>query len=70
MNEINYTQGMWADLDYRRQMTLYTEAMSQSLTISGRQFLEMVGCEPNNIIIIRRPDKLSPKKEVMKHTMD
>ena len=55
---------------YRRQMALYTEAMSQAITISGRRFLEMMGCEPNNIIIIHRPDKLSPKKKVMKHTMD
>lgn len=55
---------------YRRQMTLYTEAMSQAITISGRQFLEMMGCEPNNIIIIHRPDKLSPKKKLMAHKMD
>ena len=61
MNDIDY---------YRRQMALYTEAMSQAITISGRRFLEMMVCEPNNIIIIHRPDKLSPKKKLMKHTMD
>ena len=61
MNDIDY---------YRRQMTLYTEAMSQAVTISGRQFLEMIGYEPNNITIIHRPDKMSPKKKVMAHKMD
>jgi hypothetical protein len=55
MNDIDY---------YRRQMALYTEAMSQAITISGRQFLEM------DVIIIHRPDKLSPKKAVMTHKMD
>ena len=60
MNDIDY---------YRRQMTLYTEAMSQAITISVRQFLEMMGCEPNNIII-HRPDKLSPRKKLMTHKMD
>lgn len=57
MNNIDY---------YRRQMALYTE----SITISGRHFLEMMGCEPNNIIIIHRPDKMSPKKKLMAHKMD
>lgn len=59
------------DVDYyRRQMALYTEAMSEAVTISGRQLLEMMGSEPNNIIIIHRPDKMSPRKKLMAHKMD
>lgn len=49
------------DIDYyRRQTEYYREIMEQSHTISVNRFLEMAGM----VMIIHRPDKLSPKKKM------
>lgn len=65
MNEINYTQGMWAEMEtYHNQHGLYNRC--QEITMMCRTLLD----RSDEFIIIHRPDKLSPRKEVMKHTMD
>jgi hypothetical protein len=67
MNEINYTQGMWQEMDttyYNHQYRLYN--LCQEITMLGQTFLDRADV----VITIHRPDKLSPRKEVMKHTMD
>ena len=67
MNEIRYTQGMWQEMNtyynntYRLQFNLYNEIVSLGRTLSGMA---------DEVIIIHRPDKLSPRKKIMKHTMD
>jgi hypothetical protein len=70
MNEINYTQGMWLDMDtYYNQYRLYGMYGSrtcQEITMLGRTLFDRA----DEVIIIHRPDKLSPRKEVMKHTME
>lgn len=65
MNEINYTQGMWAEMEtYHNQYRMYNPC--QEITMLGRNLFDRADV----VITIHRPDKLSPRKEVMKHTMD
>jgi hypothetical protein len=65
MNEINYTQGMWAEMEtyYNHQYRLHN--LCQDIIMVRNLF-----DRADEVIIIHRPDKLSPRKEVMKHTMD
>jgi hypothetical protein len=64
MNEINYTQGMWAEMETYHNHRMST--LCQEITMLGRTFLDRA----DEVIIIHRPDIMSPRKEVMKHTMD
>ena len=65
MNEINYTQRMWVEMEtYHNQHGLYNRC--QEITMMCRTLLDRA----DEVIIIDRPDNLSPRKEVMKHTMD
>ena len=65
MNEINYTQGMWAEMEtYHNQYRMYN--LCHEITMMAQTFLDRA----DEVIIIHRPDNLSPRKEVMKHTMD
>ena len=70
MNEINYTQGMWAEMDtYYNQYRLhgmYGSRAREEITSLGQTFLDRA----DEVVTIHRPDNLSPRKEVMKHTMD
>ena len=66
MNEINYTQGMWQEMDttyYNHHYRLHN--LCQEITMLRNLF-----DRSDEFIIIYRPDKLSPRKEVMKHTME
>ena len=45
---------------YNRQMTLYNEIRSAQVTQVGRELMLMA----QEYIIIHRPDKLSPKKNL------
>jgi len=64
MNEINYTQGMWAEMGTYHNHRMYN--LCQEIGLMAQTFLDRA----DEVIIIHRPDKLSPRKEVMKHTMD
>ena len=67
MNEINYTQGMWAEMDttyYNNQYRSYN--LFQEITMMAQTFLDRA----DGVVTIHRPDIMSPRKEVMKHTME
>ena len=71
MNEINYTQGMWVEMEtyynqYRLSGMYGSRAREEMITMMAQTFLDRA----DEVIIIDRPDNLSPRKEVMKHTMD
>ena len=60
MNEINYTQGMWADLTHNN----YNYFSIDYDTIT-REVMAIIDRYKE-----KESDNLSPRKEVMKHTMD
>lgn len=61
MNEINHGQSMWSALEYYHQHARMYKAKIEVLEFDVEYVKRMLGLED---------DKLSPKKEVMKHTMD
>ena len=64
MNEINYTQRMWVEMETYHNHRLST--LCQEITMMAQTFLDRA----DEVVTIHRPDNLSPRKEVMKHTMD
>lgn len=55
---------MWAEMETYHNHRMST--LCQEITMLGRTFLDRA----DEVIIIHRPDIMSPRKEVMKHTMD